>query len=148
MHEHWRIIPRLRGLRYALAIATLAAAPGVRVAVGNAPDRPNTIVVMADDMGFSDLGCYGGEIRTPTIDRLAEEGLRFSQFYNCALCGPSRASLTTGYYPWRVGQLRGQSIFGNLTRNCVTLMQLLKANGYDTCAVGRLDMVTRSLSLP
>ena len=148
MHVRRQIINYLSQLWFALAIATLAAAPGVRVAVGNAPDSPNIIVVMADDMGFSDLGCYGGEIRTPTIDRLAEEGLRFSQFYNCALCGPSRASLMTGCYPWRVGQLRGQSIFGNLTRNCVTLMQLLKANGYDTCAVGRLDMVTRSLSLP
>ena len=93
-------------------------------------------------MGFSDLGCYGGEIKTPTIDRLASDGVRFSQFYNCAICGPSRASLMTGCYPWRVGQAPGQSIFKNLTKNCVTVMQLLKANGYETCAVGRLDMVT------
>ena len=106
------------------------------------PDRPNMIVVMADDMGFSDLGCYGGEIKTPTIDRLASEGVRFSQFYNCNVCGPSRASLMTGCYPWQVGQAPGQSIFKNLTRNCVTVMQLLKAGGYQTCAVGRLDMVT------
>ena len=97
---------------------------------------------MADDMGFSDLGCYGGEIKTPTIDRLAEEGVRFSQFYNCALCGPSRASLMTGCYPWDVGQAPGTSIFANLTKNCATVMELLKANGYATCAVGRLDMVT------
>lgn len=109
---------------------------------GQRPARPNMIVVMADDMGFSDLGCYGGEINTPTIDRLASEGVRFSQFYNCALCGPSRASLMTGCYPWRVGQAPGQSIFKNLTKNCVTVMQLLEANGYETCAVGRLDMVT------
>lgn len=104
--------------------------------------RPNIIVVMADDMGFSDLGCYGGEIRTPTIDRLASDGVRFSQFYNCALCGPSRASLMTGCYPWQVGQHPGAGIFRNLKKNCVTVMQLLKANGYETCAVGRLDMVT------
>jgi len=110
-------------------------------AEGNS-NRPNIIVVMADDMGFSDLGCYGGEIKTPTVDRLASEGVRFSQFYNCAICGPSRASLMTGCYPWRVGQAPGQSIFRNLTKNCVTVMQLLKANGYETCAVGRLDMVT------
>ncbi len=97
---------------------------------------------MADDMGYSDLGCYGGEIRTPTIDRLAEDGVRFSQFYNCAVCDPSRASLMTGCYPWKVGQAPGQSIFRNLKRNCVTVMQLLKTNGYTTCAVGRLDMVT------
>lgn len=105
-------------------------------------ERPNIIVVMADDMGYSDLGCYGGEIRTPAIDGLAEEGLRFTQFYNCAICGPSRASLMTGCYPWKVGQAPGQSIFRNLTRNCVTIPQLLRANGYVTCAVGRLDMVT------
>ena len=60
--------------------------------------RPNIIVIMADDMGFSDLGCYGGEIDTPNIDRLAAEGMRFSQFYNCAVCGPSRSSLLSGLY--------------------------------------------------
>lgn len=54
--------------------------------------KPNIILIVADDPGFSDLGCYGGEIRTPTIDRLAAEGLRFSQFDNCDICGPSRAS--------------------------------------------------------
>jgi arylsulfatase len=97
---------------------------------------------MADDMGFSDLGCYGSEIRTPVIDRLAKEGVRFSQFYNCALCGPSRASLMTGCYPWDVGQAPGTSIFANLKKNCATVMELLKSNGYRTCAVGRLDMVT------
>jgi len=89
--------------------------------------RPNIIIVMADDMGFSDLGCYGGEIKTPTIDRLAGQGLRFSQFYNCAVCGPSRASLMTGCYPWDVGQAPGASIFANLKKNCATVMQLLKA---------------------
>ncbi|HJN11210.1 MAG: sulfatase-like hydrolase/transferase [Pirellulaceae bacterium] len=109
---------------------------------GTDAGRPNIIIVMADDMGFSDLGCYGGEIRTPVIDRLAKEGLRFSQFYNCALCGPSRASLMTGCYPWDVGQAPGNSIFANLRKNCATVMELLKANGYTTCAVGRLDMVT------
>jgi hypothetical protein len=53
-----------------------------------AAPRPNIIVILADDMGFSDLGCYGGEIQTPNLDKLAAEGMRFSQFYNCALCGP------------------------------------------------------------
>jgi len=110
--------------------------------LGGSPERPNIIVVMADDMGFSDLGCYGGEIRTPVIDQLAAEGVRFSQFYNCAICGPSRASLMTGCYPWDVGQAPGANIFADLKRNCVTVMQLLKQSGYTTCAVGRLDMVT------
>jgi len=106
------------------------------------PDRPNIIVVMADDMGFSDLGCYGGEIKTPTIDRLASEGVRFSQFYNCALCGPSRGSLMTGCYPWQVGPRLRTNVFANLEKNCVTVMELLKANGYETCVVGRPDVVT------
>jgi arylsulfatase A-like enzyme len=105
-----------------------------------APPRPNIIVVMADDMGFSDLGCYGGEIRTPTIDRLASEGVRFSQFYNCAVCGPSRAALMTGCYPWKVGQEPGKSIFANLKGNCATIPELMKDADYRTCAVGRLDM--------
>ena len=65
--------------------------------------RPNIVVIMADDLGYSDLGCYGGEIETPNLDRLAEGGLRFSQFYNCALCGPSRAALMTGLHPHQVG---------------------------------------------
>ncbi len=110
--------------------------------VSAAPARPNIMVVMADDMGFSEVGCYGGEIRTPTIDRLAMEGVRFSQFYNCSVCGPSRASLMTGCQPWEVGQAPGKSIFANLQKNCATVMELLQANGYETCAVGRLDMVT------
>jgi len=65
-------------------------------------DRPNVLVILADDLGFSDLGCYGGEIRTPTLDRLAAEGLRFTQFYNTGRCWPTRGSLMTGYYAQQV----------------------------------------------
>ena len=60
--------------------------------------RPNIILVMADDMGFSDIGCYGGEIQTPNLDKLAANGLRYTQFYNTARCCPTRASLMTGLY--------------------------------------------------
>ena len=60
---------------------------------------PNVMVILADDLGFSDLGCYGGEIETPNLDQLASNGLRFTQFYNCGRCWPTRASLLTGYYP-------------------------------------------------
>jgi len=102
-------------------------------------ERPNLIVIMADDMGFSDLGCYGGEIQTPNLDRLAAEGLRFSQFYNCALCGPTRAALMTGQAPHKVGITNWT---GLLNDRCVTVFELLKGAGYATCAVGRLDMVT------
>src|SRR5678815_3982178 len=67
------------------------------------PKRPNIVLVVADDMGFSDLGCYGGEIATPNLDGLAAGGLRFTQFYNCARCCPTRASLLTGLYPHQAG---------------------------------------------
>jgi arylsulfatase A-like enzyme len=90
-------------------------------------------------MGFSDLGCYGGEIRTPHLDSLAASGLRFSQFYNCALCGPSRAALMTGLYPHQVGVFNWTGV---LDDRCVTAFELFKAAGYATCAAGRLDMVT------
>mgnify|MGYP001554340954 CR=1 FL=1 len=67
-----------------------------------AADRPNILLIMADDLGYSDLGCYGGEIRTPNLDSLADAGLQFTQFYNTGRCWPTRASLLTGYYPQSV----------------------------------------------
>src|SRR5580704_1954564 len=68
-----------------------------------APTRPNIIVILMDDVGFSDIGCYGSEIPTPHIDALAAEGIRFTQFYNTARCSPSRAALMTGLYPHEAG---------------------------------------------
>ena len=65
--------------------------------------RPNIVVIMADDLGYSDLGCYGGEIRTPNLDRLGANGLRFNSFYNTSRCCPSRASMLTGLYPHQAG---------------------------------------------
>jgi len=109
------------------------------IAFGAAPIRPNIVLILADDMGFSDAGCYGGEIHTPNLDRLASGGLRFSQFYNCALCGPSRAALMTGLYPHQAGVTNWTGLLNN---RCVTVFELLKQAGYATCAVGRLDMVT------
>lgn len=104
-----------------------------------AATRPNVVIILADDMGFSDLGCYGGEIQTPNLDRLAAEGMRFAQFYNCALCGPSRAALMTGQHPHQVGITKWTGLLAN---NCVTMFEVLKRADYTTCAVGRLDMVT------
>ena len=71
-------------------------------AAGPAP-RPNIIVILADDVGFSDLGCFGSEIATPNLDALAAGGVRFTQFYNTARCCPTRASLLTGLYPHQAG---------------------------------------------
>ncbi len=104
-----------------------------------AAGRPNIVLILADDLGYSDLGCYGGEIRTPNLDGLAAGGVRFSQFYNCALCGPSRAALMTGLEPHQVGIFNWT---GLLNDRGVTVFELLKGAGYATCAVGRLDMVT------
>jgi arylsulfatase len=96
--------------------------------------RPNIVIIMADDMGFSDAGCFGGEIKTPNLDKLASNGLRFTQFYNCARCCPTRASLMTGQYPHKVGLIRnGRS----LTRNGITIAEALKQAGYKTAMAGK-----------
>jgi arylsulfatase len=96
--------------------------------------RPDIVIIMADDMGFSDAGCYGGEIHTPNLDKLAAGGLRFTQFYNCARCCPTRASLLTGQYPHRVGlTVNGRS----LARNGLTIAEALKSAGYNTAMAGK-----------
>lgn len=120
-------------------LCLLTAFCGIVGAAENSPVPPNIIIILADDLGFSDLSCYGSEIQTPNLDRLAAEGLRFSQFYNCALCGPSRAALMTGLHPHQVGVLNWT---GLLNEQCVTAFELFSRAGYATCAVGRLDMVT------
>ena len=117
----------------------LAFSVALTSGAATAADRPNIVLIMADDMGFSDLDCYGGEIHTPSIDRLARRGLRFTQFYNNALCGPTRASLMTGLYSQQVG-VTGWT--GALNDRCATIPELLGKAGYSTAAVGRLDMTT------
>ncbi len=98
---------------------------------------------MADDMGYSDIGCYGGEVRTPTLDRLATNGLRFSQFYNTARCCPTRASLMTGLYPHQAGvghmmNDRGTDGYrGDLNEHSVTIAEVLKQAGYQTFMSGK-----------
>jgi len=98
---------------------------------------------MADDMGYSDLGCYGGEISTPNLDGLAEDGMRFTQFYNSARSCPTRASLLTGLYPHQAGVGRmtfdaGQPGYrGELSENAVTLAEVLKKEGYKTAMTGK-----------
>lgn len=110
---------------------------------GAGATRPNIVVILADDMGFSDIGCYGGEIRTPHLDALAKGGLRFTQFYNMARCCPTRASLLTGLYPHQAGvghmmEDRGlEGYRGTLNRRCVTLAEALKPAGYRSYAVGK-----------
>jgi arylsulfatase A-like enzyme len=84
------------------ALAALLAAPLAQGADAPRSERPNVVIILADDMGFSDAGCYGGEIATPNLDALAKNGLRFTQFYNTARCWPTRAAILTGYYAQQV----------------------------------------------
>jgi arylsulfatase len=91
--------------------------------------RPNIILIMCDDMGWSDLGCYGGEVQTPHLDQMAREGLRFTQFYNNAVCWTTRASLVTGLYPRYPRPL--------LTKNMVTLGEVMQQAGYQTALSGK-----------
>lgn len=108
---------------------------------------PNIIVIMADDMGYSDIGCYGSEIATPNLDDLAEDGLRFRQFYNAARCCPTRASLLTGLYPHEAGMggmvssLNSQPepgpYQGFLSDSSVTIAEVLKQAGYATYMSGK-----------
>jgi arylsulfatase A-like enzyme len=105
--------------------------------------RPNIVLILNDDMGYSDLGCYGGEVQTPTLDRLARDGLRFSQFYNTARCSPSRASLLTGLHPHQTGigiltyDSGPEGYAGNLNQRCVTIAEVLKAGGWRTYMSGK-----------
>lgn len=125
--------------------AGMAALPfaGMR-ATDAAPDsRPNIVVIMADDMGYSDVGCYGGEIETPNLDGLAESGLRFTQFYNAGRCVPTRGSLLTGLYPHQaglgamVGAGDDPGYRGRLTNRCVTMGEVLGEAGYQTFISGK-----------
>ena len=87
--------------RIAATICGLVALAAVNSSL--AVDKPNIVIVMVDDMGFSDVGCYGGEIETPNLDSLANSGLRFTQFYNTGRCCPTRAALLTGLYQHQAG---------------------------------------------
>ncbi len=115
--------------------------------------RPNVVLILNDDMGFSDIGCYGGEIRTPNLDRLAANGVRFTQFYNTARCCPSRASLLTGLHPHQagVGHMMGDLSLpgyrGDLAPGCVTIAEVLRAAGYGTYVSGKWH-VSRHLDSP
>jgi arylsulfatase A-like enzyme len=111
-----------------------------------ADSRPNIILIMADDIGYSDVGCYGGEIHTPHLDALAKEGVRFSQFYNTARCCPTRAALLTGLYSHQAGighmmedmsEKSGEAYTGDLSQRAVTIAEVLKSANYATYMIGK-----------
>ena len=95
-------------------------------------DYPNILLIMNDDMGYSDIGCYGGEVQTPNLDRLAAGGLRFTQFYNTARCCPTRASILTGLHPHQASvghmtqDLDEDGYRGDLNANCVTIAEVFE----------------------
>lgn len=127
-----------------MTIALLIALPAYSIAKTPAvASHPNIIIILADDMGYSDLGCYGGEIATPNLDKLAANGLRFTRFTNCARCCPSRASLLTGLYPHQagVGLMTGDQKLpgyrGTPQPNTATIAEVLKAAGYRTLMCGK-----------
>ena len=109
-------------------------------------NTPNILLILNDDMGYSDLGCYGGEIKSPNLDKLAENGLRFTQFYNTARCSPSRASLLTGLHPHQTGigilteNFGPEGYAGSLNTQCVTIAEVLKEHSYRTYMSGKWHM--------
>jgi len=107
------------------------------------PTRPNIVILFVDDLGYSDIGCFGGEIETPNLDRMAASGVRFTQFYNTSRCCPSRASLLTGLYSHQAGigmmvyRSHGEGYRGNLNNRCVTFGEVLRSAGYQTMLAGK-----------
>ncbi|WP_262247355.1 arylsulfatase [Parapedobacter soli] len=121
-------------------------------------DRPNIVIILADDMGYSDVGCYGGEIHTPNIDKLAEEGLRFRSFYNAGRCCPTRASLLTGQYPHDAGMghmvtyadepITPGPYQGFLRTDQPTIAEMLREAGYSTYMAGKWHVGERPQHWP
>jgi arylsulfatase len=127
---------RILGALLAGGCAATATDPAARA-------TPNIVLILADDLGYSDLGCYGSEIRTPNLDRLAGEGMRFARFYNGARCCPTRAALLTGLYAHQAGvghmveDCGRPGYLGRLNDRCVTIAQVLRACGYRTYLSGK-----------
>ncbi|MCP4312414.1 MAG: arylsulfatase [Bacteroidetes bacterium] len=121
---------------------------------GADPEPPNIIIILSDDMGYSDLGCYGGEIRTPALDDLAANGLRFTQFYNTGRCCPTRASLLSGVYPHQasIGHMMGDDRLpgyrGELGKDVVTIAEVMGLNGYSCYMSGKWHVTPYREHLP
>ncbi|MGB0580194.1 MAG: arylsulfatase [Limisphaerales bacterium] len=134
-------------MRNLILVVTLA----LGMSVSGGIKRPNIVLIMADDMGYTDIGCYGSEIRTPTLDGLAENGVRFTQFYNTSRCCPTRAALLTGLYSHQagIGLMTGDrgwpAYRGDLNKRCVTIAEVLGQGGYRNYMSGKWH-VTRFTS--
>ncbi|MDE0352948.1 MAG: sulfatase-like hydrolase/transferase, partial [bacterium] len=113
-------------------------------------DAPNVVMIVLDDLGFAQLGCYGAEISTPNIDLLAEDGLRYNSFHVTSLCGPTRATLITGRNHHAVGMGIGPEVpmgfpgyTGRIPKSAATLPRLLRDSGYSALAVGKWHLTPR-----
>lgn len=153
MKTNKRVLPFLLALVTLVGPIALVGPMALVASVAFAADeRPNILLVMVDDMGYSDLGCYGGEIRTPTLDALAENGVRLSRFFNCAQCCPTRAALMTGLYPHQAGvgdmneegsnnafwlRVGSPAYLGLKSRGVVLLPEVLRAANYQTFMAGK-----------
>ena len=143
-----------------LVVATifLSGTPSIYAA----PERPNLVVILADDLGYSDIGCFGSEIATPNIDRLARKGVTLTQFYNQARCCPTRAALNTGLYPHQVGigemidpyaakaraKANSPAYQDHLSTNSPTIAEILRASGYRTLMAGKWHLGKRTEEWP
>ena len=138
-----RVLEHVVSLLCLMSLFLLATSGEARCGEPARATRPNVVVILVDDMGFSDIGCYGGEIPTPHLDRLAAGGLQFTQFYNTGRCCPTRASLLTGLYPHQAGvgymtdDYGVPGYRGSLNDHCVTLGDVARRAGYLAAATGK-----------
>jgi arylsulfatase A-like enzyme len=136
------------------SILTALLITSVVISFAQKTTKPNIILIMVDDMGYSDIGSYGSEIKTPNLDRLAAEGIRFREFYNNSICAPTRASLMTGQYQHRAGvgyfdvNLGLPAYQGFLNKESLTIAEVLKQNGYSTLMSGKWHLGKDSLAWP
>jgi arylsulfatase A-like enzyme len=137
-----------------VTILMLLALVSTTVLAQKKEQRPNIILIMADDLGYSDIGSYGSEVSTPNLDRLAQEGIRFKEFYNNSICAPTRASLLTGQYPHKAGvgyfdvNLGIPAYQGYLNNQTVTLGEVLRQAGYSTILSGKWHVGNDSTAWP
>src|SRR3954469_10288702 len=143
----------LSRLVFAAGMVCLLAATRPARAQAGAAKRPNIIVILADDLGYSDIGCFGGDVRTPNLDALAKAGVSFTNFYNDARCCPTRASILTGLYPHQAGigamneRTKLPAYSGALKPTTPTIAEVLKAGGYRTAHFGKWH-VSNTLQRP
>ncbi len=129
-----KVLVSMNRISYVMMLAVFLTASGLSTVHTYAAEKPNIVFILVDDMGYSDIGCYGGEVQTPHLDRMAANGIRFTQMHNTSKCFPSRACLLTGLYAQQCGMANHSK--GGI-KNAITVADLLKTQGYRTLAVGK-----------